>query len=124
LAIINFSINAQIKISENQNNYKPRANVEQIQALKQLKKNIEGVQLAWNENNPTPTFLIGKLTADGYVKRFSTAESAAKSFLNENKILFNIKSPDEEFALLKSKVDNMEMTHVKLQQYYEGLRII
>lgn len=125
LVIINFSAYSQIKTGENHNNHKSTsASIEQMEAFYQLQRNITDVQLAWNENNPTPTFLIGKLTSNGYLKEFSNVENAAKNFLNENKILFNIKSPAEEFTLLRAEVDNLGMTHAKLQQYYNGLRII
>jgi len=125
LSIVSFSLQAQIKVADRNHNHQySSASMEQMNALSQLQQNAVDAQAAWNEFNPTPTFLIGKLTSNGYINNFQSPEKAAKNFLTENKILFNLNSPSEEFGLLKSEVDNLGMTHVKLQQYYNDLRVI
>src|SRR3989337_3821046 len=94
LSIVSFSLQAQIKVADRNHNHQySSASMEQMNALRQLQQNAVDAQEAWNEFNPTPTFLIGKLTSNGYINNFQSPEKAAKNFLTENKLLFNLNSP-------------------------------
>ncbi len=123
--ILNLSLYSQIKLhnSIKANKY-PSVSIAQINAIENLKQKGIDIQVAWNEFNPTPTFLNGKLTENNYMKNFPSVELAAKNFIEENKTIFNLKSPLEELKLLKTETDNIGMTHTKLQQYYNGLKIM
>ncbi len=80
------------------------------------------VQIEWNENNSTPTFVSGKLTQAGF------SNSADKSvdgirFLSENKDLFGLKEPDKELKVISNITDENGMTHIKYQQHINGVKI-
>jgi len=97
---------------------------EQLTALQNLRQNAAHVQAAWSEFNSTPTFLVGTLTATGYLQKFSTPSVAATNFLNQNRILFKLASPSDELEVLNSEKDDIGMTHVRLQQVFKGLKVI
>jgi len=123
--IINLSLYSQIKLSDKINiNNKSSVSNAQIEAVENLHNKIPDLRVAWNKFNPTPTFLTGKLTNNDYIKSFPSPESASKNFLEENRTIFNLVSPSNELKLHKSETDNIGMTHVKLQQYYNDLKII
>ncbi|SHH29216.1 M4 family metallopeptidase [Tepidibacter thalassicus] len=75
-----------------------------------LEKNI----IKFNKKNELG-FLKGKLSSklekdmDGVIK-----------FFEENKDIFKINNPKEEFELISKKTDNLGYTHIKLQQMYRG----
>ena len=123
--ILNLSLYSQIKLSDKTyTNNKSSVSNAQINAVENLHNKIPDLQVAWSEFNPTPAFLTGELTKNDYIKNFSSPESASKNFLEENKTIFNLVSPSNELKLHKSETDKIGMTHVKLQQYYNDLRII
>ena len=124
LSVINFSIFAQIKYTPIKSQRSSPISSAQVNALNQLKELSTGIQAAWNEYNSTPTYISGGLTTYGFLQKYNSPENAAKEFLSENKVLFNLTSPGEELSLLKSEVDNIGMTHVRLQQYYNNKRIV
>ncbi len=124
LCLINISVFAQLKVAAINNNKTSSASMQQLNALNQLQQTSSNVQAAWNEYNATPTYITGKLTTDNYLQNSTSPEAAAKKFIIDNKVLFNLSSPSNELALTKSEVDNIGMTHVKLQQYYNSLKIL
>ncbi len=124
LSVINFSIFAQIKYTPIKSQRSSPISSAQVNALNQLKELSTGIQAVWNEYNSTPTYISGGLTTYGFLQKYNSPENAAKEFLSENKVLFNLTSPGEELSLLKSEVDNIGMTHVRLQQYYYNKRIV
>lgn len=42
-------------------------------------------------------------------------------FFNQNKDIFNINNPKDEFEVISEKTDNLGSTHIKLQQVYKGI---
>ncbi len=124
LCLISFLGMAQIKSTQSNNQISSSVSAEQISALDQLKQFSPEIKAAWNEHNATPTYISGELTATGFLQKYSSPENAAMMFLTNNSILFNLNSPQKELKLLKSEVDDLKMTHVRLQQYYNNLRIV
>ncbi len=124
LFIINISVTSQIKVADKNNHKISSVSLQQMSALNELQHASPTVQAAWNEYNATPTYLTGKLTSNNYLQNAATPEAAAKKYIYDNKILFNINSPNDELSLVSSEVDKIGMTHVKLQQYYNNKKII
>ena len=124
LTLLNLSIFSQIKVSSENNLKTSSASLLQMNALNQLQQISSNIQAAWNENNATPTYLTGGLTSNNYLQNSISAEAAAKKFITDNKVLFNLISPDDELSLVKSVADKIGMTHVKLQQYFDNLKIL
>ncbi len=124
LTLINISAFSQIKVAHNYNHKISSASLQQMNALNQLQQVSSNIQAAWNENNATPTYLTGKLTSNNYLQNSVSPEIAAKKFITDNKVLFNLVSPNDELFLVKSEADKIGMTHVKLQQYFDNLKIL
>ena len=123
--ILNLKLYSQINISDKTSTNKQSSiSTTQMDAVENLHNKVPDLRVAWNEFNPTPTFLTGELTKNDYLKSFPTPESASINFLVNNKTIFNIVTPSNEFKLHNVESDKIGMTHVKLQQYYDGLRII
>ncbi len=53
----------------------------------------------------------------------SSIELAALEYLSNIKSILKIENPQEEFELVEFHTDNYGLTHVKLQQYYQGLKV-
>jgi Zn-dependent metalloprotease len=53
----------------------------------------------------------------------SSVELAAIDYLNSIKKILQIDNPASEFQTIEFHQDNQAMTHIKLQQYYHGLKV-
>jgi len=93
-------------------------------ALQQLERALgHELQVEWNTDNGTPLFLSGGLTAPQFSASHPSAQVAALSFLRDYSALFQIKEPVTELLLVKSRTDELGMTHLRFQQKYRDLPV-
>ncbi len=88
---------------------------------KQISKFEKEIKLFQTDDNGIPTFVSGDLR-DKVVK--GTELNAVHDYFKLNKDLYQISSPTDELQLRKIEVDDIGMTHLKLQQQYNGLDVI
>ena len=77
----------------------------------------------WNSKNGTPTLISGKLAGSDLLQKAGSYESASIEFLKIARKVFALKSPEEEFQYKQKVVDKLGNTHIKLDQYYSGIRV-
>jgi bacillolysin/thermolysin len=91
--------------------------------LKTLAGTVSGkVEVEWNHENSTPSFISGKLTASGYSVSANKADDGIR-FLSSNKELFGISNPAQELSIKSSITDELLMTHVKYDQMINSIKI-
>jgi bacillolysin len=49
---------------------------------------------------------------------------ATLRFLDDNRALFRMRAPSQEFRLTRARADELAMTHVRLQQTVQGVRVV
>lgn len=92
-------------------------------ALSRLQSSGANIAIAWNAVNATPAFLGGRLSSPGFENRFASPRDAAIAFVADSRALFRLVDPAGELTLLKTERDELGITHVRLQQTFQGLRI-
>jgi len=97
-----------------------------LKALKELvQSRASGLRIEWDAQTGQPIFLRLRDYRSPQVSQRSfgkmTALEKAWQFLEENAALFRLKHPRQEFRLWSVTEDKLGMTHVRLQQIYEGL---
>ena len=88
---------------------------EDSQTYKNLKFNKKG-QVIFLEGNKD-----SDITFDPSSK--TSVEQAAFQYLDNIKGLLNIKQPENEFKTMEFHNDNYGLTHIKLQQYYNNIKV-
>lgn len=83
-----------------------------------IEKNIK---IYHTNNQGIPTFVSGELR-DKVVK--GAELEAVHTYFELNKDIYRIQSPTDELHLQKVELDNLGMTHLRLQQKYNGLDVI
>ncbi len=92
-------------------------------AFEQLQESMgHELQIEWNANG-TPIFLSNGLTSPGFVTNYSSTQAATFAFLQDHYGLFQIKDPTMELQLIRSKTDELGMTHLRFQQKYKDLPV-
>jgi len=66
-----------------------------------------------------PAFLTGDITPPAAADR----EGSAVAFFEENRDLYQMRSPGEELALSREETDGLGMTHLRLDQVYRGVPV-
>ncbi|MGB2867952.1 MAG: M4 family metallopeptidase [Bacteroidota bacterium] len=97
---------------------------EQWKALIRLQNSGARAAVEWNNANGTPAFLAGKLTSPGYLQSFPTPQDAAMLYVQQYHDLFKLNTPSAELLPLSTERDELGMSHVRLQQSVQGLRIV
>jgi Zn-dependent metalloprotease len=93
-------------------------------AVEQLERTLgRKLEVTWNVDNGTPLFLTGELTVPGFSASHPSKQAAALSFLREYSALFQIKEPAMELQLMKSKSDELGMTHLRFQQKHKEIPV-
>jgi len=93
----------------------------QPKSMNFVKKSENGIEVIARENNSaTPIFLKGKPELN---LRNGSLENKAYNFVLNAKELLTLNSPEEELVVLSSEVDKLGMTHVKMQQVYNGIKV-
>ncbi len=82
-------------------------------------------KVVWDETQSTPVFITGE---NLYPKSKIQAKKAsqadvAKAFLTENAQLLQIKDPATEFQIKKTEKDDLGYTHIRMDQYYKGIKV-
>lgn len=68
-----------------------------------------------------PTYIEGKLKNSG--KRGASTESLAYEYVGEAAPLMRINQADEEFKITKIETDDLNITHVRMQQFHNNVPI-
>jgi bacillolysin len=74
-----------------------------------------------DEHTKRATHLEGKLER---VLENTTPLNATLTFLSERTALFGMHAPAHEFRLTRERTDELQMTHVRLQQMVRGVRVL
>jgi bacillolysin len=102
---------------------------EQADALHALEARSHGTwSLRTHETLGTPAHLSGNLRGALTLLQGRSLESASLDatlhFLEENRSLFRMRAPTQEFRLTRARTDEQAMTHVRLQQTVRGVRVL
>ncbi len=88
-------------------------------ALEKLKAQHKVTDISMGSNG-VPTLLVGKLTpADAK----GTPEEITFQFFEENKALYKMHFPAKELKVQRTSKDELNMTHIRLRQQYEGVEV-
>ena len=91
--------------------------------VKQLESKLSRkLNVVWNENISTPTFIGGTLTAAGYSTSSDKSIDGIR-FISENMEIFGLKEPAKELEVISNSTDELSMTHVKYQQVFNEIKI-
>jgi Zn-dependent metalloprotease len=86
------------------------------------------VSLTWNEDGTVPIFIRGERLQQRNLQSLGKATAAeylsqANSFLQENSALLRVLEPTAEFVPVENVRDELGMTHIRFQQYYQGMEV-
>ncbi len=81
----------------------------------------DGLRVVSRNNNKTAIMIEGSPTSRG--RSGSSVEDLAQDFLFSASPLMAIDDPDQEFGMLKHDIDDLNMHHIKYQQYYKGIEV-
>lgn len=89
-----------------------------------LKGNDE-FKVYMNDNNSTPTFITVNEKREGLSKQAAplAARAVAIEFVKENASLFRLENPEAELQVTGEVSDALGKTHVKFNQYYNGIPV-
>jgi bacillolysin len=87
--------------------------------LGKFKKDKKVERLIMNKKG-IPNFIEGNLNPSG-IK--GNKEEQSLRFFEENKGIFGMQDPRNELKVIVTKKDNLGNTHIKLSQYYHGIRV-
>jgi bacillolysin len=95
-----------------------------IKGFELLQKGVSNqIYAEYSHANSTPSVVAGGLTSAGYCSKNSPLPDVHR-FFREHKELFGIQNPESELRIISSFQDNIAMTHLKLQQYINNIRIV
>ncbi|MFH1686648.1 MAG: M4 family metallopeptidase [bacterium] len=86
-----------------------------------LLKNSDEVRLYREAGNGTPTFVSGRLSEEVAT---GTELDTLLGFLERHQAAFRLTDPAQDMVLRTSESDDLGMRHVRLEQYYQGLRVM
>ncbi len=93
-------------------------------SVAKLKKTDKSVKIQWAEQQAIPYFISGTdLIADKFQGKSAAPSALATHFLKENKSLLKIERPEEEFMVRTEEQDDLGMTHIRMDQYFEGVPV-
>ena len=105
----------------------PKPDARQLAALDVLKKLDPNVYIEWDEDTGTPTLIRGTLSRPsppiGSQSMADAAQEAAYAFLRQNKALYRMQAPDQEFPRGRVVSDELGST-VHLFQLYQGVEVL
>ena len=85
-----------------------------------LQRQNLGLKVITAEENGLPIFMKGELKSISATK---SPEAQSFDFLNAVKTNMQIKEPMNEFQIINNQVDDLGMTHIKMQQFYKGIEV-
>ncbi len=77
-----------------------------------------------HSENGTPLFIESKAT-DAMKKsaKSQSDEAVSMNYLEDVKMILQVVNPLEEFKTISQKKDNLGQTHIKMQQYFKGVKV-
>lgn len=95
--------------------------------VEQLRADAGGaIEITWNPQTNTPSFVGGAIPL-GVVglsqKEKSDPEATAFAMLDRYAVIFGMTAPAQELQVETTEVDEIGMTHVTLQQVYQGVAV-
>ncbi len=113
-------------ISQNQaSNFRPVQNAVHYHAIPFLRP-LEGDFKSFHSNERGQlTYLEGTPHVPAFYNARSTESvaQAAYHYLNTIKEAMQIKNPKEEVVMLQNQTDNLGFVHLKMQQYFQGVKV-
>ena len=108
--------------------YKSVAQKDNLRALVSPSDAQARARVAYNKRNGTPRIIQLENTGPtratkGLAGSSLGNEEASLQFLNANRALLQIDTPQEEFQAQKSWTDSIGSHHIRYQQYYQGLPV-
>lgn len=91
-----------------------------------LEKTVDQLRINYSKTNQTPIFIKGKTPLHKASLQHTKAEAktqAAFDFLSENQDLLQIKDAKTEFQFRTQTTDDLGQTHIRLDQYYQGIPV-
>lgn len=97
------------------------ANSEEPRFGPNLLRSNPAVQVYQEAKTGVPTFVKGNLSQPALR---GTELTTLLSFFEQNRGAFQLENPAEELALRRSEVDELGMTHLRLDQKFRGVRVV
>ncbi len=98
-----------------------KSQIATLDSIQLLTKSQLTVQ--WNNDNTAPNMIAGKLDDGAFLQSSISHEQAAIKFLEKFKNVFVLKEPKQELKIAQRITDDLGNTHLKFDQYYQGLSI-
>ncbi|MBN1560154.1 hypothetical protein JW998_07875, partial [candidate division KSB1 bacterium] len=96
-----------------------------LEALRAASTNQDQTSIYWNKNNGTPIFM--HLPAEAKLSKRSTdvqsLQNASRDFLQSHASVLSLENPADELQLISSQQDDLGHTHLRYQQYYQGVKV-
>ena len=77
-----------------------------------------------HERFGTPTHLSGERRGEATLLAGANPEATTVAFLRRYKTLFGMHAPENELSLVRTDVDALAMTHVRMQQHVHGIPVV
>ncbi|MEE9438662.1 MAG: M4 family metallopeptidase [Saprospiraceae bacterium] len=90
-------------------------------SLQYIDNTENGLEVISRSEDQLPILITG--TPAFQMRSIATVEDKAYNFLENAKGLMKINNPQDEFELLDTQIDDIGMTHIKLQQMYNGIPV-
>ncbi|MBS1252447.1 MAG: Bacillolysin [Anaerolineales bacterium] len=86
---------------------------------------IQPVTVTWDPHTRGPAFVTGQFPSGTRASELAVEPlSAAQRFLTRHAAAFGMRDPAREFTLIDAEVDQLGMTHLRLQQAYQGVPVM
>ncbi|MFK7810508.1 MAG: M4 family metallopeptidase [Saprospiraceae bacterium] len=89
--------------------------------LQKIAKGVKGLRVKRDPNNALPIWIEG--TPEIESMGASTTENTCREYLTAVKALLQIDNPSEEFQIVSANTDVTGRKHIRLQQYYQGVKV-
>ncbi len=80
----------------------------------------KGLQLSKDKKNGLPVMISGTLDASDDI---TNTEAKCYDYLQVVKSMIQIENPDDEFIIKKQTTDQKGITHIRMDQYFEGIKV-
>ncbi|MCC7353451.1 MAG: peptidase M4 family protein [Anaerolineae bacterium] len=81
------------------------------------------LEVLWDETLNAPRFLAGDLSAGVRTMANGNPEATARAFFSAYRGLYGLRDPDSELRKRASETDDLGITHLRFDQYYQGVPV-
>ncbi len=91
--------------------------------LAEIERTSDGaLEVLWDETLNAPRFLAGNLSA-AVTAKDGNPEAIARAFFSTYRDLYGLRDPDAELRVRSSQTDELNITHIRFDQYYQGVPV-